>query len=54
MAENAGGTGLAGVLVGALLVLIVGFAVLYVTGNIGSNTTSLKIEVPKATTGSSQ
>ena len=53
MADNAGGTGVLGVLVGAMLVLIVGFAVLYATGNLGSNTASVKIEVPKVTTGSS-
>jgi len=51
MAEESGGIGVLGVLVGALLVLIVGFGVLYATGNIGSNTASLKIEAPKVTTG---
>jgi len=54
MAEDAGGTGVLGVLVGAMLVLIVGFAVLYATGTIGSKNASVKIEVPKVTTGSSQ
>ena len=54
MAEDSGGTGVLGVLVGALLVVIIGFAVLYATGNIGSNSASLKIEAPKATTGTSK
>jgi hypothetical protein len=54
MADDAGGTGVLGVLVGAMLVLVVGFAVLYATGNLGSNQSSVKIEMPKITTGSSQ
>ena len=55
MADNgSGGIGVLGVLVGALIVVVVGAAVLYATGNIGgSNTASIKIEAPKMpTTGS--
>ena len=56
MAEGggSGGVGILGVLVGAMLVLIVGAGVLFATGKIGggSNTSTLKVELPKATTGS--
>lgn len=59
MAEGGGGgggIGVLGVLVGALLVIVVGAGVLFATGKIGnsggSNTATLKIELPKATTGS--
>ena len=47
-----GGIGVLGVLVGALLVIVVGGALLFATGNLGgSKTSTLKIEVPKVTTG---
>lgn len=58
MAEggNGGGVGILGVLVGAMLVLIVGAGILFATGNMpgsaGGNTSTLKVELPKATTGS--
>jgi hypothetical protein len=49
MADNSGGIGLMGVLVGALLVAVIGVGALFATGNLGnSNTSTLKIEVPKA------
>lgn len=50
MADNgSSGTGVLGVLVGALIVIVVGGAVLFATGMIGSNTktTEVKIEMPK-------
>jgi len=56
MADNgSGGIGVLGVLVGALIVIVVGAAFLYASGNLGgpSNTATLKLEAPKgATTGS--
>ena len=54
MAEGgSGGTGVLGVLVGALIVIIVGGGILYSTGMLGNQKSagSLKIEVPKITTG---
>jgi hypothetical protein len=53
MADDNGASGLLGVLVGAILVLIVGLGVLYGTGMIGSNS-AIKIETPRATTGSAK
>ena len=49
MAEGgSGGTGVLGVLVGALIVILVGGGILYSTGMLGNkNSTTLKIEVPK-------
>ncbi len=55
MAEgnNSGGTGVLGVLVGALIVILVGGGILFATGIIGGggggggNKTTMKIEVPK-------
>ena len=58
MADNgSGGVGVLGVLVGALIVVVVGGGLLFATGKFpgssGSNTSTLKIEVPKiGTTGS--
>jgi len=46
-----GGIGVLGVLVGALIVVVVGVGVLFATGNIGSKTSTVKLEVPKITTG---
>ena len=53
MAENSsGGIGVLGVLVGALIVIVVGGGILFATGTIGgSKTSSVKIELPKVTTG---
>jgi hypothetical protein len=50
MADNgsSGGIGILGVLIGVIIVVGVAVGVLYATGNLGSsNTTTLKIEVPK-------
>lgn len=48
MADNSGGTGLAGVLIGALLVAIIGGAVLMMTGVIGKqNNSTVSIQLPK-------
>ena len=46
MANNNGNSGLLGVLVGGLIVLVVGGAVLYATGVIG-NKNSVTITLPK-------
>jgi hypothetical protein len=47
MADNGGSIGVLGVLVGAILVIVVGGAVLYATGMIG-NKNSVTIQLPKA------
>ena len=49
MADNSGGTGVLGVLVGVLIVVVVAGGLLFATGMIGSNTktTSVQIEAPK-------
>jgi hypothetical protein len=50
MADNgSGSTGVLGVLVGALIVIVVAGGLLYATGMIGSNskTTEVKVEMPK-------
>ncbi len=46
MANNSGSIGVIGVLMGAILVLVVGGAVLYATGVIG-NKNSVTIQLPK-------
>jgi hypothetical protein len=52
MAENSsGGIGVLGVLVGALIVIVVGGGILFATGTIGSKTSTMKVELPKVTTG---
>jgi hypothetical protein len=51
MADNgSGGIGVLGVPVGALIVVVIGFGLLYATGHMGGgpNQASIKIEVPKA------
>jgi hypothetical protein len=48
MADDSGGVGMLGVLVGALLVIVIGGGILYSTGNLGNNTSTVKIELPKA------
>ena len=50
MADGDSGTGVLGVIVGALIVIVVGGAILYGTGMLGSNSSSVKIELPKVTT----
>jgi hypothetical protein len=50
MADNSGGIGVMGVLVGALIVIVVGGGILYATGTIGSKSTTVKLELPKVTT----
>ena len=47
MADNSGGIGLMGVLIGALLVLVIGVGALYATGNLGNKSSTVKIELPK-------
>ncbi len=50
MAEgSSGGIGVLGVLVGAVIVVAVGVGVLFATGNLGSNTSTIKVELPKVT-----
>ena len=52
MAEgSSGGVGVLGVLVGALIVIVVGGGILLATGTIGSKTSTVKLELPKVTTG---
>lgn len=55
MADNGGGgVGVLGVLVGALIVIVVGGGLLFATGKLGGkDTATMKIELPKVTTGSS-
>jgi hypothetical protein len=48
---GSGGIGVLGVLVGALIVLIVGGGILFATGTIGSKSNTVKLELPKVTTG---
>ncbi len=48
---SSGGIGVLGVLIGALIVVVVGVGLLYATGNIGSKTSTVKVELPKITTG---
>jgi hypothetical protein len=49
MADNSGGIGVMGVLVGALIVGVVGMGLLFATGTIGSHTSTVKLELPKVT-----
>jgi hypothetical protein len=51
MADNSGAMGGMGVIVGALVVIVIGLAVLFATGNLGSKSSTVKVEVPGATTG---
>jgi len=48
---GSGGIGVLGVLVGALIVIIVGGGILFATGTIGSKSNTVKLELPKVTTG---
>ena len=48
--QNSGGTGILGVLIGALIVIVVGGGILFATGIIGGGggkNTTLKVELPK-------
>lgn len=48
MADNSGGTGLAGVLIGALLVVVIGGGLLLMTGVVGKrDTAAVTIQLPK-------
>jgi hypothetical protein len=49
---NSGGIGVMGVLVGVLIVIVIGGGLLFATGNLGNHSSSVKLEVPKVTTGS--
>jgi hypothetical protein len=49
MADNSGGIGIMGVFVGAVIVALVGTGLLFATGTIGSNTSTVKVELPKVT-----
>jgi len=40
-----------GVLIGALIVIVVGGGLLFATGTIGSKSSTVKLELPKITTG---
>jgi len=51
MADSSGGVGVLGVLVGALIVIIVGGGILFATGTLGSKPSTVKVELPKITTG---
>jgi hypothetical protein len=51
MADNSGGMGVMGVLIGALIVIVVGGGILFATGTIGSQSSTVKRELPKVTTG---
>ena len=48
---SSGGVGVLGVLVGALIVIVVGAGILFATGTLGSKTSTVKLELPKVTTG---
>ena len=48
--DSGGGIGVLGVLVGALIVIVVGGAILAANGNFSSKTSSAKIEMPKIST----
>jgi hypothetical protein len=49
MADDSGGIGVMGVLVGALIVIVVGGGLLLATGTIGSKSSTVKLELPKVT-----
>jgi len=44
-------SGVMGVLIGALIVIVVGGGLLFATGTIGSKSSTVKLELPKITTG---
>lgn len=47
MADNSGPVGIMGVLLGAIIVVVVGAGLLFATGNFGSQSSTMKIELPK-------
>ena len=48
MADNSGGVGALGVLVGALIMLVIGGGLLFATGKVGNNSgPTIKLELPK-------
>ena len=49
MADNSGGIGVMGVLVGGRIVGVVGTGLLFATGTIGSNSSTVTLELPKVT-----
>ena len=49
MADNSGGIGVMGVLVGAFIVIVVGGGILFATGTIGSKSSTVTLELPKVT-----
>jgi hypothetical protein len=51
MSDGSGVIGVMGVLVGALIVIVVGGGLLFATGTIGSKSSTVKVELPKITTG---
>ena len=51
MADDSGATGMMGVLIGVLIVVVIGGGLLFMNGNFGQGTTSnVKIELPKVGT----
>jgi hypothetical protein len=46
MADGSAGTGILGVLVGAVLVIVVGAAVLMATGQLGNTGPSMTVKLP--------
>jgi hypothetical protein len=47
MSDNSGSVGIMGVLLGALIVVVVGGGLLFATGNLGNQSSTVKIELPK-------
>ena len=51
LARHDSHVGVMGVLIGALIVIVVGGGLLFATGTIGSQSSTVKLELPKITTG---
>lgn len=49
MGDDSTGIGVMGVLVGALIIGVVGTGLLFATGTIGPNKSTVKLELPKVT-----
>jgi hypothetical protein len=47
MSDNSGLVGIMGVLLGALIVVVVGGGLLFATGNLGNQSSTVKIKLPK-------